>query len=85
MKYYESHEEAYRKIKKNNMSSWGEFCKESEPFKNFYMKKYLVSALDKIKPISNARVLEIGCGTGPISCFLGTVKLIVSKGIKHLL
>lgn len=70
MKYYESHEEAYRKIKKNNMSSWGEFCKESEPFKNFYMKEYLISALDKIKPISNAKVLEIGCGTGPISCFL---------------
>jgi 2-polyprenyl-3-methyl-5-hydroxy-6-metoxy-1,4-benzoquinol methylase len=70
MKYYESHEEAYRKIKKNNMSSWGEFCKESEPFKNFSMKEYLISALDKIKPISNAKVLEIGCGTGPISCFL---------------
>ena len=69
MKYYESHEDAYRKIKKNNLSFWGESAKKSESFENFCMKEYLVTALDKIKPISNARVLEIGCGTGPISCF----------------
>ena len=25
MKYYESHEDAYKKIKKNNLSSWDEF------------------------------------------------------------
>ncbi|MCK4250486.1 methyltransferase domain-containing protein [candidate division WOR-3 bacterium] len=70
MKYYESHEDAYRKIKKNNISSWDEFRKQSESFENFCMKEYLVTTLDKIKPISNARVLEIGCGTGPISCYL---------------
>ena len=70
MKYYESHEHCYRKIKKNNVSSWDEFSKKSESFENFCMKEYLATALDKIKPISNARVLEIGCGTGPISCFL---------------
>jgi 2-polyprenyl-3-methyl-5-hydroxy-6-metoxy-1,4-benzoquinol methylase len=69
MKYYESHEEAYRKVKKNKLSFWGESAENSESFENFYMKEYLISALDKIKPISNARVLEIGCGTGPISCF----------------
>ncbi len=70
MKYYESHEDAYKKIKKNNISSWDEFREQSESFENFCMKEYLVTALDIIKPISNARVLEIGCGTGPISCFL---------------
>jgi 2-polyprenyl-3-methyl-5-hydroxy-6-metoxy-1,4-benzoquinol methylase len=70
MKYYESHEDAYRKVKEDNISSWDEFKKASESFENFCMKEYLVTALDKIKPISNARVLEIGCGTGPISCFL---------------
>ena len=70
MKYYESHEDAYRKIKEDNISSWDEFRKQSESFENFCMKEYLVTTLDKIKPISNARVLEIGCGTGPISCFL---------------
>lgn len=69
MKYYESHEDAYRKIKEDNISSWDEFRKQSESFENFCMKEYLVTTLDKIKPISNARVLEIGCGTGPISCF----------------
>jgi 2-polyprenyl-3-methyl-5-hydroxy-6-metoxy-1,4-benzoquinol methylase len=69
MKYYESHEEAYRKIKKNKLSFWGESAENSESFENFFMKEYLISALDKIKTISNAKVLEIGCGTGPISCF----------------
>ena len=69
MKYYESHEEAYRKIKKNNLSFWGESAESTESFENFCMKEFLLAALDKIMPISNARVLEIGCGTGPISCF----------------
>ncbi len=70
MKYYESHEDAYRKMKKNNIPSWGEFCEQSETFEDFYMKEYLVTALDRIKLVSNARVLDIGCGTGPVSCFL---------------
>ena len=70
MKYYESHEDAYRKMKEKNLSSWGEFRDQSETFENFYMKEYLTTALDRIKPVSNARVLDIGCGTGPVSCFL---------------
>ena len=85
MKYYESHEDAYKEIKKNNLSSWDELCGQSETslcsnprfpdrcpetFENFCMKEYLVTALDRIKPVSNARVLDIGCGTGPVACFL---------------
>ena len=70
MKYYDSHEDVYKKIEKSNMSSWAEFCEHSETFEDFYMKEYLVTVLDGIKPISNARALEIGCGTGPGSCFL---------------
>ena len=34
------------------------------------MKEYLVTVLDRIKPVSNTRVLDVGCGTGPVSCFL---------------
>ena len=70
MKYYESHEDGYRRIKENNLSSWGELCEQSETFENFYMKEYLVTVLDRIKPVSNTRVLDVGCGTGPVSCFL---------------
>lgn len=55
MKYYESHEDCYRKMKKNNVSSWDEFKEESNSFENFFMKDYLVIALDRIKPISNAK------------------------------
>ncbi len=70
MKYYESHEDGYRRIKENNLSSWDEFCEQSGTFENFYMKEYLVTVLDRIQPVSNAKVLDIGCGTGPVSCFL---------------
>ena len=70
MKYYESHEDAYRRILKENITSWDEFCKESESFEDFKLKDYLVSALDRIKPVSDVRILEFGCGTGPASCFL---------------
>lgn len=70
MKYYESHEDGYRRIKENNLSSWDEFCDQSKTFENFFMKEYLVSAMDRIKPVSNARILDVGCGTGPASCFL---------------
>lgn len=34
------------------------------------MREYLQSVLDRIKPVPNAKMLEIGCGTGPASCFL---------------
>lgn len=70
MKYYESHEDAYRKIKKNNVSCWDEFHDQSKTFEDFQMKEYLVTILDRIKPESNARILDIGCGTGPVSCYL---------------
>lgn len=70
MKYYESHEEAYKKLKGKNLSFWGESRESSETFENFYMREYLESVLDRIKPLPNAKMLEIGCGTGPASCFL---------------
>ncbi len=77
MKYYEGHEDIYKKAKKSNISSWDEFSKQSESFEEFCMKEYLETALGRIKPVSNARVLEIGCGTGPISCFLAQKGYIV--------
>ncbi len=69
MKYYESHEECYKKAKKSNTSSWDEFQKKADAFENFCMKEFLITALDRIKPESNSRILDIGCGTGPAACF----------------
>ena len=65
MKYYESHEDCYKKVKKSKTSSWDEFQKKADRFENFCMKEFLVTALDTILPKSKARVLDIGCGTGP--------------------
>lgn len=70
MRYYESHEDGYRKLKEKGLSFWGESSESSETFENFYMKEYLESVLALIKPVPNTKVLEIGCGTGPASCFL---------------
>ena len=70
MKYYESHEDCYRRIKKSNVSSWDEFKDASDSFDDFCLKEYLVTVLDRIKPLPNERVLDVGCGTGPVSCFL---------------
>ncbi len=70
MKYYESHEDAYRRIKKENIASWDEFRKEAESFETFCLKESLAIALNRVKPASDARILEFGCGTGPASCFL---------------
>ena len=70
MKYYESHEQAYKKLKENNFSFWGESKDSSETFENFYMKEYLERVLALIKPVAKTKVLEIGCGTGPASCLL---------------
>ncbi len=47
MKYYESHEEAYKKSKAKNFSFWGESKKSTETFENFEMKEYLESVLDQ--------------------------------------
>lgn len=70
MKYYESHEDGYRRLKEKDLSFWGESGEDSVTFENFYMKEYLERVLARIKPVPGAKVLEIGCGTGPASCFM---------------
>ncbi|MCD6589406.1 MAG: class I SAM-dependent methyltransferase [Candidatus Fermentibacteraceae bacterium] len=69
MKYYESHEECYKEVKKSNTSSWDEFQNKADAFEDFYMKEFLTVALDRINPASNSRILDVGCGTGPAACF----------------
>jgi len=66
VKYYEGHEQAYQKLKADGQSTW-----DRREYDAFYMRPFLEQALKNISFASAApKVLELGCGTGPISCFL---------------
>lgn len=65
MKYYEGHESVYRRL-----AAEGESCWDRTAFDAFCMRPWLEDALARLRLAPGARVLEIGCGAGPISCFL---------------
>ncbi|MBI3829396.1 MAG: class I SAM-dependent methyltransferase [Planctomycetes bacterium] len=66
MKYYEGHEHAYQKLE-----AAGHDCWDKTAFDAFYMRPFLEAALKRLGPPgASERSLEIGCGTGPITCLL---------------
>ena len=66
MKYYEGHEKAYRKLKAS-----GHVCWDKTAFDGFYMRPFLEAALTHMQfKHDHPRALELGCGTGPLSCLL---------------
>jgi SAM-dependent methyltransferase len=66
MKYYEAHEIAYKKLLSQGRDSW-----DDGPYDDFEMRPYVEQCLTEIEfPIKKARCLELGCGTGPLSCML---------------
>ena len=70
-KAYQAHEQAYQKLRKDGCSSWDEWRKQSTDFDGFCMREFMESALADSSFESNSpSALKIGCGTGPLSCFL---------------
>lgn len=66
MKYYEGHEGAYRKLEAEGHACW-----DKTAFDAFCMRPFLEAALKRLgPPAASHRSLEIGCGTGPITCLL---------------
>src|SRR5262249_49810721 len=66
VKYYDGHENTYRRLE-----AAGETCWDRRAFDAFYMRPFLDDALARIGPPPvGARALELGCGTGPISCHM---------------
>ncbi len=55
----------YRRLAADVQSCW-----DRTEFDAFYMRPWLERALAELALPRGARVLEIGCGSGPISCFL---------------
>lgn len=71
MRYYEGHESAYQKLQKEGSHSWDEYRKQSEGFDSFCLRGFLEKALARCEfSRREPSALEIGCGTGPASCFL---------------
>jgi len=66
MKYYEAHEVAYKQKLAQGLDSW-----DGQGFDNFVMRPLLEKCLRESEiDVSGARCLELGCGTGPLSCML---------------
>ncbi|PCJ16204.1 MAG: hypothetical protein COB02_16780 [Candidatus Cloacimonadota bacterium] len=78
MNYYDIHENAYKEIKEKGYESWDQYLGQSDNFDSFYLKDFIQEALAKSAFLSkNPKALEIGCGTGQVSCFLAENGFVV--------
>lgn len=72
LKAYTAHEACYRDLRNSGCKSWDQYHKVSPDFEQFYMRPFVEMALSKASFSFPAKALEVGCGTGPLSCFLAT-------------
>jgi SAM-dependent methyltransferase len=71
MRYYEGHETVYQRLRDRGCSTWDEFLGQAADFDSFCMKQFVEEALERSSFVREPPLaLEIGCGTGPICCFL---------------
>jgi SAM-dependent methyltransferase len=67
VKHYAGHESTYQRLE-----AAGETCWDRRAYDDFFMRPFLERALAMIGPPAEGapppRALEIGCGTGPVSC-----------------
>ncbi len=80
-RYYHADERVFQKLRAAGKSSWDEQADPEASFERFVMRPFLEEALAGIgKPVEGLSALEIGCGSGPIACFLAGRGLAV-RGI----
>jgi 2-polyprenyl-3-methyl-5-hydroxy-6-metoxy-1,4-benzoquinol methylase len=78
---YEADEHVFQKLRAAGKSSWDEQADPERSFDNFIMRPFLQETLAAIAgPLDGLAALEIGCGSGPIACFLAGRGLTV-RGI----
>jgi SAM-dependent methyltransferase len=65
LKYYEGHEGVYKRLKADGHESW-----DKRVYEQFYMRPFLEHVVKLLGIEGHPKALELGCGTGPISCFL---------------
>src|SRR5690349_20978887 len=78
---YEADERVFQKLRAAGKTSWDEQADPHASFDNFVMRPFLEESLSTIAgPLDGLTALEIGCGSGPICCFLAAKGLVV-RGI----
>jgi SAM-dependent methyltransferase len=77
-KAYHGHEGAYRTLRHSGCRSWDEWRNAAPDFEHFYMRPFVEMALSRTAfSLPTATALEIGCGTGPLCCFLASLGFCV--------
>ena len=70
---YLSDDQAFQKLRAAGKSSWDEQSDPQATFDNFLMRPFIEEAIATFgSSMKGIAALEIGCGTGPISCFLAS-------------
>ena len=68
--FYHEHLADYAELKAKGLLSRGELYGNPNDFNDFSSKSFLIETLPRLDLKPDARVLELGCGTGPVACFL---------------
>ena len=68
--FYHEHLADYAELKAKGLMSRGELYGNPNDFNNFSSKSFLIETLPGLTIKPDAQVLELGCGTGPVACFL---------------
>jgi protein-L-isoaspartate O-methyltransferase len=70
---YEADDRVFQKLRAAGKTSWDEQADPQASFDTFVMRPFLEKSLAGIvEPLDGLSALEIGCGSGPISCFLAS-------------
>lgn len=68
---YQADEKIFQKLRAAGKTSWDEQADPEASFERFVMRPFLEESLAAIARASHGlSALEVGCGTGPICCFL---------------
>ena len=68
---YEADEKVFQKLRAAGKTSWDEQADPEASFERFVMRPFLEETLAAMPQASHGRsALEVGCGSGPICCFL---------------
>ena len=69
-KAYTAHEACYRELRESGCTSWDHYHQAASGFDTFHMRSFMEMLLARSSFSFPAVALEIGCGTGPLCCFL---------------
>jgi SAM-dependent methyltransferase len=70
MRYYDLHERIYQRIAAQSLNTWDAFTEPDADFDHFCLRPFLEAELSGCIPATASTALDVGCGTGPVACFL---------------